>query len=108
MGMSAAELQEAWPSLFTALRIGTHCEQLTEIPLLVIMTSAMDRKVAPFVDFLKSSSKKCTPVLLRLNAAKAELGNNSPMIVGVLLLLASHFGENVDSLVLTRDVSIAL
>lgn len=108
MGMNAAELQEAWPSLFTALGIATHFEQLTEIPLLATMTSAMDRKAATIVDFLKSSSKKCAPVLLRLDEAKAELGNNSPMVVGILLLLASHFGENADSLVLSRDVSIAL
>jgi hypothetical protein len=108
VGMNAAELQEEWPSLFTALGIETHFEQLTEIPLLVTMTSAMERKAATIVDFLKSTSKKCTAVLLRLDEAKAEFGNNSPMVVGVLLLLASHFGENVDSLVLTRDVSIAL
>jgi hypothetical protein len=103
--MNAAELQEAWPFLFTTVGIDTHFEQLTDIPLLETLTTAMDRKVVTIVDFLKSTSKKCIPLVTRLNEAKAESGNNSPMIIGVLLLLASHFGESEDSIIITKDVS---
>ena len=103
-GMNAAELLELWPFLFTVDGMDIHFEQLTLIPLRDTLKAAFDQKTATLMDFL-GASKKCGPVVKRRTEAKSELGNHSPMVVGLLLSLSTYFGEKEDVLIITKDVS---
>lgn len=54
------------------------------------------------------TNKKCGPVLSRVERAKTFLGNETPMIFGLLLLLTTYFGEKEDALIITKDVGASI
>jgi len=104
-GLDAVQLKTLWPFLFTADGINTHFEQLTGVPLMKTMKSAFERKVDNLMEYLKSSSKRCLPVAELIAEAKGELHNDTPSVVGLLLMLTAHFHEKEDGLLLLKDAS---
>jgi hypothetical protein len=104
-GMDATDLKASWPFLFSPIGIDVHCKQLTGVSLLEAMAASFNSKTAPMLSYFKTSSKRCSLVLSRIEAAKAALKNDSPSVIGLLLLLAAHFNDKEDGLVLTKDVS---
>jgi len=107
VGLDVDALCNEWPFLFQAVGIETHFEQLLGKPLLQTMLQAYTAKVPRLLAFFGDCKKKEVQDALRdINIAKAEIKNSTPDALGILLLLSCYFGENLESLILTKDVSI--
>lgn len=103
-GHDALVLREMWPFLFTEIGLMTHVKQLTDIDLENVMMAAFTQKAPALISFCQSNKRVAT-VCQRLEKAKHELKNETPVFIGVVLLLMAYFNETEDSLILVKDVS---
>lgn len=103
-GHDANVLREKWPFLFTEIGIMTHMKLLTDIDLENIMMAAFTNKAPALISFCQSN-KRVASVCQRLEEAKRELKNETPVFIGVVLLLMAYFNETEESLILVKDVS---
>ena len=103
-GHNALQLKQKWPFLFTSTGLDSHFTELTGVPLVQTVTQAYHRKAHSMMDFFKSSAKKFLPILAEIERAKAEVRNDTPEVIGLVMLLTTQFGEMFDGLVITKDV----
>ena len=106
---SINKLKEEWPFLFEKHGLLHHFTRLVGLDLQGTLEKAMATKVPKLLLFMQFNQSKCKPLRKRLqdvDCAKREKGNNSPEILGFLLVLATYFGEDTSELIQIAEVII--
>ncbi|XP_033095984.1 uncharacterized protein LOC117100416 [Anneissia japonica] len=97
---SITTLKKEWPFLFEKVGMLHHFERLVGIEVQETLTAALVSKLPRIMQFMnakQTTSKPLRKILKEIEAAKREDDTNNPDIIGLLLLLATFFGED------TRD-----
>lgn len=107
-----AELKVRWPYLFTADGLLIHFEELTGINVKVQLLISLEKKLPRLLHYFASKPLKkkhgVTDALSAINAAKAEMGNNNPAIIGVISVLCAYFNEDINQLITAYEVVFLL
>ncbi|XP_071795879.1 uncharacterized protein [Asterias amurensis] len=99
------DLTEQWPYLFDERFMLEHFKELVGIDVKVKLTNIFEDKVPKLLRFLKQgvNNKKVQTVLTDIEKANREVGDHTPQVIGLILLLCSYFGEDEACHVISRE-----
>lgn len=99
------DLMTEWPYFFTKQGLFINFKELAGIDIENNLQLALSTKFSGILGFMKDQGgRKVQNILCRIEAAERELGNSSPKIPGVFMVLMEHFGEKLETLVLEKEV----
>ena len=106
-GKAAQPLLDEWPLLFTVQGIYTHFELLTGVSMFATLQSpTFVNQVDKIHGFFEEKGKPPVRMLLQKRLIPSEaIHGKGGKIAATMALLAAHFGENFDNLVVEKDVS---
>jgi hypothetical protein len=105
-GSTTGSLQKDWPCLYFPEGLDLHFSLLVGKPLLQSMKTAYEQKATKVIRFFQDCGKsKVKPAVAELTQAKDLMKSSFPDVFGVLQVLAMHFEETLEDLVLVADVS---
>ena len=107
---SVAELKIEWPFLFEMEGINTHFEELVGINLQETLEDNYNTKGKQVFEYLKveCSKKGVLSVCRSIAEAKGKLGNDTPDIPGLLLLVINYFSDRMEEIFLVVEVSVTI
>ncbi|KAG1673608.1 hypothetical protein GQR58_015523 [Nymphon striatum] len=107
--MSVQDVHKEWPFIFNKSGMVINFYQLVGIDIeREMMSSIIDRLPIILKYFYKEGGTQIQRHLVRMEVAENELQNTLPRIPGTLVVLMEHFGEELENLVLEKDVSSIL
>jgi hypothetical protein len=105
-GSTTGSLQKDWPCLYFPEGLDLHFSLLVGRPLLQSMKTAYEQKASKIIKFFQDLGKsKAKSAVAELIQAKDLVKSSFPDVFGVLQVLAMHFEETLEDLVLVADVS---
>ncbi len=107
-GMTMYELTEGWPYLFQSGGMMTHFEELVGVNLKPTVEKSYESKGKLILEFMQTKTngnKDLQATLSRIERAKGRVGNQSPDIPGLMLLIMNFFKEGHDELFQMMEVS---
>lgn len=95
--LTTSELCAEWPYLFQAGGMETHYDQLLGTSFQNI-SNELDSKGLQIIRYMKSLKihQAVQKIVLDIEKAKLELGNDQPLLIGVILLLVAFFKEEIN------------
>lgn len=108
VGHRMTDVRERFPFLFSHVGLSCHFENLLGIPL-SSLNSCIAKQYGHIMSFMASRQlSQIKNVIDDINRAKAEMHSTEPELFGIVCLLSSYFEEDVNSLFILQDATIAV
>ena len=100
------ELQNEWPYLFEEFGMSAHFEELVGLNMRETLEESYETKGKQILDFLKDNAKKAMlSTLTSIAEAKGKLGNDTPDVPGLLMMVMDYFSDEPEEMFLVVEVS---